>query len=161
MSIRMYQIESAGWILVKFCTGTSNKICRETPDLVATRQKYWALYIKSQVFLHFWQQNEISCSSTPVQRKPIIVFPRKNTTGFVLSIATRYANTDTKRRRCCFQLQKWLHERVTLCVTRTLSILSVLVHETTKLVEWGWRKWLLGDMWCAHFISLLSLLNSP
>ena len=98
-------------------------------------KKYWAFYIKAQVILHFWQQKKISCSSTPVQRKPIIVFPWKNTRGFVLSIATMYANNDTKRRRYCFQLQQWLHERVTLCVTRTLPILSVLMHETRMRVR--------------------------
>ena len=130
MSVRVYQISSSWMDFSEFYIGSSNKIFRETPDLVPTWQKYWALYIKVQVLLHFWQQKEISCSSTPVQRKPILVFPWKNITGFVLSIATMYANNDTKWRRCCFNLQQWLHERVTLCVTRTLPILSVPMRVT-------------------------------
>ena len=140
----------AGWILVKFYIGTSKKIFRETPDLVPTWQKYWAPYIKAQVLLDVWQQKEISCGSTPVQRKTIIAFLWKNTTGFVLSIATMYANNDTKQRRCCFQLQQWLHERVTLSVTRTLPIFSVLMHETRMRVT----KWLLGR----HVVHTLHII---
>jgi len=80
----------------------------------------------------------------------IIAFLWKNTTGFVLSIATMYANNDTKQRRCCFQLQQWLHERVTLSVTRTLPIFSVLMHETRMRVT----KWLLGR----HVVHTLHII---
>jgi hypothetical protein len=57
---------------------TFKEICRETPNLVKIGPKYRALYTKIQALLYCWQQNDIFCSSTRVQRDPFAAFPGNN-----------------------------------------------------------------------------------
>ena len=45
------------------------KICLETPHLVEIWKQYRALYTKANIRLYFWQQYEMFCSSTAVQRE--------------------------------------------------------------------------------------------
>jgi hypothetical protein len=143
MSFRMYSTRSApaGWILVKFYIGSPNQSVEKFQTWFPPDKNSGQFILRSKYFHTFDSRKKYLVARHQCKGNTFLFSHGKNTTRFVLSIANMHANNDTKRMRCCFQLQKWLHERVTLCVTSTLPILSVLMHETrmriTKVTPGG------------------------
>jgi hypothetical protein len=90
------------------------KICRETSASAKIGQLYQVHDRMTQIHLHCWQQYEILCCSTAVQREPILTFPWQHKAVLILLIPLCRSPTIRRERIVSFPSQLRLCKGTTL-----------------------------------------------